>query len=72
MATLGDMSNSPQSEIEDELMDRGLRTATPMVLGMHRAHCGREGWGISERLLALLGALVPRFNGLEEELEAQD
>ncbi|MBC8255018.1 MAG: type II secretion system F family protein [Ardenticatenia bacterium] len=34
VATLGDMSNSLQSEIENELLGRGLRTATPMVLGM--------------------------------------
>ena len=34
VATLGDMSDSVQSEIENELLGRGLRTATPMVLGM--------------------------------------
>ena len=38
VATLGDTSNSLQSEIEpeieNELLGRGLRTATPMVLGM--------------------------------------
>jgi len=37
VATLGDVSNSLQSEIgpeiENELLGRGLRTATPMVLG---------------------------------------
>ena len=41
MATLGDMSNSLQSEIEpeieleieNELLGRGPRTATPMALG---------------------------------------
>ena len=34
VVTLGDMSDSLQSEIENELLGRGLRTATPMVLGM--------------------------------------
>ena len=34
VATLGDMSDGLQSEIENELLGRGLRTATPMVLGM--------------------------------------
>jgi pilus assembly protein TadC len=32
--TLGDMSDNLQSEIENDLLGRGLRTATPMVLGM--------------------------------------
>ena len=45
MATLGDMSNSPQSEIEDELMDRGLRTATPMVMGMASRSLWLRGLG---------------------------
>jgi len=34
VTTLGDMSDSLQSQIENELLGRGLRTATPMVLGM--------------------------------------
>jgi Flp pilus assembly protein TadB len=34
VTTLGDMSDSMQSEIESELLGKGLRTATPMVLGM--------------------------------------
>ena len=34
VTTLGDMSDSMQSEIENELLGKGLRTATPMVLGM--------------------------------------
>ena len=34
VTTLGDMSNSLQSDIENELLGKGLRTATPMVLGM--------------------------------------
>jgi Flp pilus assembly protein TadB len=34
VTTLGDMSDSLQSEIENELLGKGLRTATPMVLGM--------------------------------------
>jgi len=33
VATLGDTSNGLQSEIENELLGRRLRTATPMVLG---------------------------------------
>ena len=40
MATWGDMSNSLQSEIENELLGRGLRTATPMALGMGIALIG--------------------------------
>ena len=34
VTTLGDMSDSLQAEIENELLSKGLRTATPMVLGM--------------------------------------
>jgi len=34
VTTLGDMSNTLRSEIKNELPGRGLRTATPMVLGM--------------------------------------
>jgi hypothetical protein len=34
VTTLGDMSSSLQSDIENELLGKGLRTATPMVLGM--------------------------------------
>jgi hypothetical protein len=34
VATLGDMSDNMQSDIENELLGKGLRTATPMVLGM--------------------------------------
>jgi len=34
VTTLGDMSDNMQSDIENELLGKGLRTATPMVLGM--------------------------------------
>ncbi len=34
VTTLGDMSDNLQSDIENELLGKGLRTATPMVLGM--------------------------------------
>jgi pilus assembly protein TadC len=34
VTTLGDMSDSLQTDIENELLGQGLRTATPMVLGM--------------------------------------
>jgi len=34
VTTLGDMSNGLQSEIKNELLGQGLRTAAPMVLGM--------------------------------------
>ena len=34
VTTLGDMSDGLQAEIENELLSKGLRTATPMVLGM--------------------------------------
>ena len=40
VATLRDMSDSLQFEIENELLGRGLRTATPMVLGMGIALIG--------------------------------
>jgi Flp pilus assembly protein TadB len=34
VTTLGDMSDNLQSDIENDLLGKGLRTATPMVLGM--------------------------------------
>ncbi len=34
MATLGDLTNNLHSEIEDELLGRGLRAATPVVPGI--------------------------------------
>lgn len=34
VSTMGDMSDNMQSDIENELLGKGLRSATPMVLGM--------------------------------------